>query len=50
MLLAAAASGTDGLAALAVGTVAFATALAVAARLLAPDESRLALAALRVGR
>jgi O-antigen/teichoic acid export membrane protein len=50
MLLAAAASGTDGLAALAVGTVAFVAALPVAARLLAPDESRLALAALRVGR
>lgn len=50
MLLAAVASGTDGLAALAVGTVAFLAALPIAARLLAPHESRLALAALRVGR
>jgi O-antigen/teichoic acid export membrane protein len=50
MLLAAAASGTEGLAALGIGGLAFAAALPVAAWLLAPAESRLAIAALRVNR
>jgi O-antigen/teichoic acid export membrane protein len=50
MLLGAGASGTEGLAALGVGALLFAAALPVAAWLLARDESRLALAALRVRR
>jgi len=50
MLLGAALSGTEGLAALAVGGALFAVALPTAARLLAPDETRLAVAALRSAR
>jgi O-antigen/teichoic acid export membrane protein len=50
MLAGAAASQADGLAALAVGCAVFVVALPVAARLLAPAETRLAVAALRGGR
>jgi hypothetical protein len=50
MLAGAAASQVDGLAALAVGCAVFVVALPVAARLLAPAETRLAVAALRGGR
>ena len=50
MLLAAEVSGADGLAALAVGGAVFVVVLPIAARLLAPAESRVAVAALRGGR